>query len=195
MGVASKHFVAQRKTIKGHDEGDAHLLAIGPMIAGVAALRQRIRFGLAFEIRARDIIEQHIVLDRKQLATAPRQMRFKGRLVHEQMIEAAIKAIFIDLLIAELQQIAECRAPVPILGNVQLARRLAEPRRNQQGRHLRPANAFLAHRKQLITQLLKACPTPQRKRQIHIAELARALHANALQAHRNRHMLAAIMEQ
>src|SRR5713101_6571934 len=122
-------------------------------------------------------------------------MRFKGRLVHEQMIEAAIKAILVDLLIAELQQIAERRASVPILGNVQLARRLAEPRRNQHGRHLRPSDAFLAHRKQSLAQLLKARPTPQRKRQIHIAELTRALDPNTLQTHRNRQMLAAIVEQ
>src|SRR5262245_14717966 len=195
VGVAGEHFVAQGKTIEGHDESDAHLLAVGPMIPGVAALRQRVGFGLAFEIRARDIIEQYVVLDRKQLAAALRQMRFKGRLVHEQMIEAAIKAILVDLPIAELQQIAKCRAPVPILGNVQLARRLAEPRRHQHACHRRPGNAFLAHRKQSLAQLLKARPTPQRKRQIHIAELAGALDANPLQAHRNRQMFAAIIEQ
>src|SRR5216684_5737503 len=122
-------------------------------------------------------------------------MRFKGRLVHEQMIEAAIKAILVDLLIPELQQIAERRAPVPILGNVQLARWLAEPRRNQHGRHLRPCDALLAHRKQSLAQLLKARPAPQRERQIHIAELTRALDANALQTHRHRQMFAAIVEQ
>src|SRR6476659_4413763 len=115
--------------------------------------------------------------------------------MHEQMIEAAIKAILVDLLIAELQQIAERRAPVPILGNVQLARRLAEPRRNQHGCHLRPGDAFLAHRKQSLAQLLEARPTPQCKRQIHIAELTRALDTNALQTHRNRQMFAAIVEQ
>ena len=195
VGVAGEHLVAQGKAVEGHDKRDAHLLAVGPMIAGVAALRQRIRFRLAFEIRARDVVEQHFVLDRKQLAAALRQMRFERRLVHEQMIEAAIKAILVDLLIAELQQIAERRAPVPILGNVQLARRLAEPRRNQHGRHLRPGDAFLARRKQPLAQLLKARPAPQRKRQIHIAELTRALDANALQAHRHRQMFAAVVEQ
>ena len=54
------------------------------------------------------------------------------------MIEPAIEPILVDLLIAELEQIAKRRAAIPILGNVQLARRLAEPRRNQHGRHLRP---------------------------------------------------------
>ena len=195
MGIAGEHFVAQGKAVEGHDESDAHLLAVGPMVARVAALCQRVGFGLAFEIRAGDIIEQHVVLDREQLAAALRQMGFKGRLVHEQMIEAAIKAILVDLLIAQLQQIAQRRAPVPILGNVQLARRLAKPRSNQHSRHLRPGDAFLAHRKKSLAQFLKARPAPQRKRQIHIAEPTGALDTNALQANRNRHMFAAIIEQ
>ncbi len=50
-------------------------------------------------------------------------MRLERRLVREQMIERAIKSILVDLLIAKLQQIAQRRATIPILGNVQLARR------------------------------------------------------------------------
>ena len=49
--------------------------------------------------------------------------------------------------------------------------------------------------KQPLAQLLKARPAPQRQRQIHIAELTRALDANALQAHRHRQMSAAVVEQ
>ena len=75
------------------------------MIAGIAALCLRIRRRLTFKIRARDVIEQHLVLDRKQLAAALRQMHLKRGLVRQQMIEPAIKAILVDLLVAELQQI------------------------------------------------------------------------------------------
>ena len=53
----------------------------------------------------------------------------------------------------------------------------------------------LPDRQQPLAQLLKPRPAPQRQRQIHIAELTRALDANALQAHRHRQMLAAIIEQ
>ena len=35
MSVAGEHFVAERKAVKGHHERDAHLLAVGPMIARV----------------------------------------------------------------------------------------------------------------------------------------------------------------
>ena len=65
--------------------------------------------------------------------------------MREQMIKGAVQAVLVDLLVAELQQIAERRPTVPILGNVQLARRLAKPRRHQNGRHLRPGDTFLTH--------------------------------------------------
>jgi hypothetical protein len=65
MGVAGEHLVAQRKAIEGHHERNADLLAVGAMVARVAALRLRVGFRLALEIRARDIVEQHFVLDRE----------------------------------------------------------------------------------------------------------------------------------
>src|SRR6516165_3098025 len=40
-------------------------------------------------------------------------MRFEGGLVSEQMIEGAVETILVDLLIAELQQIAQRCATVP----------------------------------------------------------------------------------
>jgi hypothetical protein len=76
MGVAGEHFVAQRKAIEGHHKRDAHLLAVGAMIARIAALRLRVRFGLALKVGARDVVQQHLVLDREQLPAALRQMRF-----------------------------------------------------------------------------------------------------------------------
>ena len=72
MGVASEHLVAQWKAVEGHDQCDAYLLAVGAMIAGIAASRLRIGLGLALKIRARHVVEQHLVLDRKQLSAALR---------------------------------------------------------------------------------------------------------------------------
>src|SRR5450631_4101023 len=50
-------------------------LQSGPMIPRVAAPRQRVCLGLALEICARDIIEQHLILDGKQL----QQLRRAGK--------------------------------------------------------------------------------------------------------------------
>jgi hypothetical protein len=46
-------------------------------------------------------------------------MPLKGGLVRKQMIQTAIEAIFADILIAKLKQIAKRRATIPIFGNVQ----------------------------------------------------------------------------
>lgn len=84
----------------------------------MAALGLRVGFRLPLEIRAGDVVEQHFVLDREQLTAALRQMRFERRLMGQQAIEAAIEPILVDLLVAELKQVAQSRATVPILGNM-----------------------------------------------------------------------------
>ena len=87
VGVAGEYLIAQGKPIEGDNQSDAHLLAVRPMIAGIAALRQRIGPSLAFEVGARDVVEQHLVVNGKQLAAALRQMRLKRCLMHEEMIK------------------------------------------------------------------------------------------------------------
>src|SRR5258707_9512771 len=165
------------------------------MIAGIAALRLRICLGLALKIRARHVVEQHLILNGKQLAAALRQMRFEFGLMHEQTIEPAIQPILVDLLVTELEQIRERCASIPVLSNMQLARWFAKPRGDQHRRHLRPRDALLADRKQPLAQSLKPGSAPQGERQVHVAELTRALDANALQPHRHRQLLAVIIKQ
>ena len=97
------------------------------MITRVPTLRQRVRCGLTLKICTRNVVEQNLVLDRKQLPRAPRQVRFQRYLVHHELVESAIKTILVDLVISELQQIGKRRAPEPILGNVQFARWLTQP--------------------------------------------------------------------
>ena len=81
MGVAGKHLIAEREAVERHDKRNAHLRAVGAMIAGIAALRLRVCLRLAFEISAGDVVEQNVVVDREQLAATLRQMRFQRLLV------------------------------------------------------------------------------------------------------------------
>jgi hypothetical protein len=78
---------------------------------------------------------------------------------------------------------------------VQLARRLAQPGRHQNRRHLCPRHGFLAHRQQPLAQIGQAGASPQSQRQVDVAELARPLDTHALQAHRNRHIQLAVVEK
>jgi hypothetical protein len=146
MRVAGEHLVAQGKAVKRHHKGNANLFAVGTVVARITALRLRVRFRLALKIGARDVVEQYLVLDCKQLSAALRQMRFECGLVHEEVVKAAIEAILVDLFIPKLQQIGKRRAPVPILGNVQFARRLAESCHHKHRRHLCPCDMLLSNR-------------------------------------------------
>ena len=101
--VAGKHFVAEREAIEAHHQRDAHLFAVGPVIARVAALRERVRLGLALEEGAGHVVEQHLVVDRKKLPAAARQMRFQRPLVLEQLIQGPIQPVLVDLRIVQLQ--------------------------------------------------------------------------------------------
>ena len=122
MGIAGEHLIAERETVKGHNERDADLLAVGAMIAGVAALGQRVGLRLALEIGAGHIIEQHFVLNRKQLCRSALTNALRVPIcVPADQIECAIEPVFVDLLIAKLQQIAERRSPIPIFGDVEFA--------------------------------------------------------------------------
>src|SRR5262245_20197490 len=49
MRVAREHLVAERKTVKSDDNSNTYLLAIGPVIARIAALRLRVALGLALK--------------------------------------------------------------------------------------------------------------------------------------------------
>ena len=96
MGVAGEHFVAQREAIEGDHQSDAHLLAVGTVIARVAALGLRIGGRLAFEVGRGDVVEQHFVVDREQLADAFGQMRLERRFMRQQLIERAIQPVLVD---------------------------------------------------------------------------------------------------
>ena len=184
MGVAGEHLVAERKAVEGHDQGDAHLLAVGAMIAGIAALRLRVRFGLALEIGAGHIVEQHFVLHREQLSAALGQMRLQRRLVRQQVIERAIEPVLVD------RSSPSCSRSQSAVRRYQSSAMCS----SLDGSHNRAvtstaaifaqATRSLPAGKQSLAQLLEPHSTPQRQRQVHVAKLARALDADALQANR-----------
>ncbi len=54
-------------------------------------------------------------------------MGFKLALMGQEVIETTVEPVLVDRLFAQLQQITQRRAAIPVLGNVQFTGRLAEP--------------------------------------------------------------------
>ena len=77
-------------------------------------------------------------------------------LVRQQPIQRAVEPVVVDLLGGQAQQILQRRAAVPVLGDVQLARRLAQPREHQHRGHRRPRHLLPASRQQLLAQARRA---------------------------------------
>ena len=196
VGVAGEHLVAQREAVEGHHQarcrpacsraGDRGCSRVAPAGWPPPRLRSRCWSRRTAAPRCRPRTARRTRRDRCASSSA---------LCAQQQIERAIQPILVDQIAIELQQIAKRRAPVPVLGDVQLARRLAQPRRHQHRRHLRPGTRFLADGSSLLAQIGQARAPPQRQRQIDIAELPRAFDPHALQAAPAPSLLRAIVEQ
>ncbi len=195
MRVAGEHLVAQREAIKGNHQGDAHLFAIGAVIARVAAFGLRIGGSLAFEVGRGDIVEQHFVVQGEELAHALGQVRLERGFVRQQFVEPTIQPILVDERIVQLQQIAQRGAPVPVLGNMQFAGGLTQPGGHQHGGHLLPRHFFLAGRDVGCSELIEPAGAPQRERQVHIAEVPAVFHAHPFETHAYGLVARAVVEQ
>jgi len=66
-GVAGQHLIGQRQAIRRHHQRDHHLQAVRPAVPAVAAPGFWILFHLAFEVRARQVIEQDLEVGGKQV--------------------------------------------------------------------------------------------------------------------------------
>ena len=146
MPISGEDFIAQRQAAARHHQADADLFAVGAMVARVAAFCQGIRIGLALEVRAGHVVQQQVVLDGEQLAEPLLEKHLQRRLVRQQFVQPAVQAVVVHLVDRHAQQIAQGALPIEVFGDVQFARRLAEPRDDQDQRRQRPGNMLLSRR-------------------------------------------------
>ena len=119
--IAGKHLIAERDAVARHHQADANLLAVGPMVAAVAAAGERVALGLTLEVCARHVVQQQLIVKLEQLL----EMYLQRSLMRQQTVESTVQPIVVNALRRHAQEVVQRRAAVPILGNVQLAGRLA----------------------------------------------------------------------
>ena len=65
--VAIHHFVCQRKSVRRDHQRDHHLQTVRSVVAAVAAFGFRILLHLSFEVRAGQVVQQHLEVSPEQL--------------------------------------------------------------------------------------------------------------------------------
>ena len=94
-GVSGQDFVGQRKTFRGDNESDDDLHAIATLVSAVAEATL-VSFGkgrIAFEIGAREIVEEHFVFNPEEIAPALGKVIKERLLVGKQHVQNAVEII------------------------------------------------------------------------------------------------------
>ncbi len=162
----------------------------------MAPLGQGVALRQALEVRARHVVEQQVVGQLEKLPESLHQVPLDGFLVGQETIQGSIQPRGIDLRVRQPEQILERRAAIPVLRDVELARRLTQARDHQHGRHLRPRHGLPPRPQHFLAQHVEPQRAPQRPSQPHVPKCTAALETKPLQTNRNDRVLAApLLEQ
>ena len=145
-------------------------------------LRRKIRaLRFSFEIRRRHVVEQQVVVQSEELAEAPLQMYFEFALVWQQAIESTVKPRVVDGLRLDAEQVFQGGPPIPVLGDMQLTRRLAEPCENEGQHHIRPRDHLSSPWKNVCAQPVKLESLPAQPAKPDVTESAAPLDTDPFQ--------------
>ncbi len=156
------------------------------MSAAVAPPGQRVPPGLALEGRAGHVGAEQVVVQSEALAQASDQVLLHCPLGREEAVQGPVEAIVVDQGGGQRAQVLQRGAAIPALGDVPLARRLAEPGQHQHRRHGRPRHRLPARRQQALEQLIQTQRAPERPAEPHVAEGPAALQPEPVEANGNR---------
>lgn len=95
QAVAGKDFIGEREAFGRDDQGEHELFAIGPVIAGVAAVGFGHGVGVALEISAGQIVEQQVEGRAEEILPLLGEGLFEGGLVGEQPVQTAIEPVLV----------------------------------------------------------------------------------------------------
>ena len=92
---SGQHFVGQRQPIRGDDQGDDDLHAVGAFVTAVAeaALVAFREGGIGLKIGAGHVVEQDVKVRVEQVAPAVPQMAEQGGFVGQQPVMAGIQGV------------------------------------------------------------------------------------------------------
>jgi len=155
--IAREHFVGERQALRGHHQSDHHLHAVRTVIArvAVAALIVFICRWIGFEVRAREIIQEHIEARVEQIPPATYQVIEHGLFVRKQPVVTTVERMDVGKRGIGAKQITERTPLKPVPMQAPLATRRQEPIRHQHKQHLIPTRTFARGRQSLAPELIE----------------------------------------
>ncbi len=174
-------FVTQRQAAPRDDKPDHDLHAVGAVVPAVATPCRRIALGQTLEVRARQVVQQHVEGLIKQRPQARLEMRLQRRLVRQQMVQRPVEPILVHPLLRHTAQVLERRPRIETLLDRELARGGNQARRGQDEGHRRPRDLLPAWLHPLLEHPVQTQKTPQVLHQEELAEVSRPLPPHSLQ--------------
>jgi hypothetical protein len=143
-GVAGQHLVGQRQALGRDHQGHDHLHAVGAFVPAVteAAGISFIPGHVTLEIRAGQVVKQHVELCTEEITPALAQMGEEGVLVFEQSVEAAIERIVLGMAFVHTQEIRQCRGAKPVPVQTPFTAGGEQTVKRQEAQHLFPICAL-----------------------------------------------------
>src|SRR5271154_6082506 len=172
LGVAGPGAMGQGKTLAAEDQGEHDLLAIAAMVAGIAALGHVVVLGQAFEIGAGQVVEQQIVIELEESAELLLQVGFDVVLSLEELVERVIQTILGDGGVGHAEQVFQSGTGIPMLGQGELAARLAQAIDDFDGDDVGGRHGLFARRHMATDDGVEAEELPEPACQPHIAKAA-----------------------
>ena len=123
VAIAGENFVCFGEAVAVEDQAHHYLLAVGALVARVAALGLRIALGPTLEVGRGEIIKQQGVVEIKQGPFARGQCRFDLLAPGMELVEIAVKGGFAQDTEVALQQLLQRTAPDPVGHRMFRARR------------------------------------------------------------------------
>ncbi len=154
-GVAREHFISQRKSFRVHDQCNNDLHTIRPLIAAVTELPLVLlgKGWVTFEIRACQIIEQHLELRIEEIAPALLEMGKERLFMLEQTVMDLVDAMAFGQREIAAEQIGHRALLEPLAVKTPFASRIDQSIGTKSLKHEIPSGAFATGRQPL-------CPEP-----------------------------------
>ncbi len=139
--VPRQHFVRHRQALGGHHQRDDHLAAVGPLVAAVAVPGLGDLLTAPLEVRAGQVVQQHVEAGVEQRLPAFDEELAKLLLVGKDAVQAAVQPVLGRHREAQPQQLVHRAAQEPAAMHRELGHRVTQPIHRQDLKHLGPRHA------------------------------------------------------